>query len=149
MRDTLIKANDKQPMFIRGISKEENDYIDQVIRVFNVSNKDDKYKLKLEFNARFGIELETVELYGNKSHVDTNMLKKVFEPKIITFRLGEDKTNDVTAYPCFSGDEIRYTNEQRMVFHEDKMSSWTCLMDRFEKYQYLLIYEITKKDVKK
>lgn len=103
------------------------------------------YKVKHEMNDKFqvihGFKLTNIIAYGDTNVKNSNVLSKFIVGKHITQQLGNGVEDTNMAYPCFRGDSYIYTNEFGLIMHQDKMSSWNCLLDKINKWDNILIYK--------
>lgn len=91
---------------------------------------DDKYK---------NILAKDIIAFGETSRISHQLLSKFIDRKDMKHQLGNGQFTESVAYKCFAskGDPFSYGTT---IYHEDKQSSWNCLMQVLGNPEYVLIY---------
>jgi len=157
MKRYKIKEDTGYKYYISVVDKDIIDSIDKkVLQYSKYENKDNKKHAEKLFYEHFNIRITNLIVYGDTSNVTSHLLSKFIDGTVIQHKLGYGITKDKNAYMCFGrkfedNAEKRYgANYKYMsghtIIHEDRMSSWNCLMEQLKNPKYVIVYKIFKEE---
>ncbi len=134
---SIFKTKDKVNYLIQILTNEELAELDYDIE----NNIND-----VEFNNKYNIIKKNIITYGKTDDITTKTLSRFIDKTITTHRVA-GKINPSTMeetrkhYECFTiKDYINCNNP----IHEDYLSSWNCLLQKYYTPKYIIIYTANK-----
>jgi len=146
-----LKQNNSYKYFIETIDKNTSLEIDNYIKLYKTYRMlDNKREVEKEVYEKFNIKLKDIIAYGDTSDISLTILNKIIDTiEINDFR--SVKPTTVKVYKCFTTRHKRSDDKQTgtipgfvhngVISHEDKHSSWNCLMGVLNHPKYCLIYK--------
>ena len=97
-------------------------------------------KLDKEGDGKYkNILAKDIIAFGETGRISHQLLSKFIDKKEMKHQLGNGQYTTSVAYKCFAskGDPFSYGTT---IYHEDKQSSWNCLMQILGNPEYVLIH---------
>lgn len=119
-----IEVNATERIYLYVISEDDNNFLENMFKAkVNISDAS-------EFIRRYGFKHANMIAAGRTSEIEREMLTLIIPEEI--YPLAPRAKG--TTYKCYAG-------VPSIVMHEDRLSSWKCLMDTLNQPEYVLIFK--------
>lgn len=125
MREDYL-INESINAYIRIIDEEDVKDIKNLISQYRQG-----VKLNGEFKLKYGFDLKKLMAYGDCNKVSYNLLKKI---------IPEQKKTNKLPYSIHGNYHCYAVKDPTIVLHEDRNSSWNCLLEILGNPELVLIY---------
>ncbi len=139
-----VKEDTLHEYYISIIEQEDVDIIETKLKNYAKFGEVKRIQILNEFRELYpDIELDNLIVYGKTDEVTTHLLSKFIESKDLVHKLGEGKEVVTRAYKCFNNSLVDFKVGMNAI-HEDRLSSWRCLMERLKFPEFVMVYKIDK-----
>ncbi|KAF5080415.1 hypothetical protein DSECCO2_120590 [anaerobic digester metagenome] len=120
-----IEVNATENIYLYVISEDDNTFLEAMFSKSRFTLTE-----STEFVRRYGFKPECLIAGGKTDEIERDILNTIIPEEIYPLA---PRTKGTT-YKCYAG-------VPSIVMHEDRMSSWNCLMNTLNKPEYVLIFK--------
>ena len=141
IKSFIIKEDNFFDFHISSISNIDLQIIESYVTTYTKSGSKVKERTTNTFRDKYGFDIINIVAYGDTNKVNHHILGKFIDSIKVTYNWGNKDKKTLNAYKCFDNDDF-HNEKTRIIYHEDKQSSWNCLLNRINNPKYVIIYKI-------
>jgi hypothetical protein len=147
-----LRVNKEYTYYINIITEEEVEVLEDAIDKYGIYRKqENKDEVSDAVKQYFGVRIKDIIGYGDTSEIGLSILNLIVEYKEVP-DIKSMKGETMKAYKCFTNRQPTPTDirdrtipqyvHHGIVMHEDKHSSWNCLMGVLGHPKNVIIYKL-------